>query len=67
MCESCYKADGGTCICDPCLVNQGSNWCTVCAHRGSGPGVPAATDETVYADDGGSWQDEGSEAESETY
>jgi hypothetical protein len=44
MCDACYDPDGGACQCDPCLVNQGSNWCTVCAHVGSGPGIPADTE-----------------------
>ena len=52
MCESCFTPDGGVCGCDPCLVNQGSNWCTVCAHHGSGPGVPAVTGSWDSEDDG---------------
>ena len=49
MCESCYSPLGATCMCNPCLVLQGSNFCTVCFHDGSGPGVPAETDAS-YAD-----------------
>jgi len=50
MCDSCYTVDGSSCQCDPCLVNQGSNWCTVCSHHGSGPGVPAETESPEAAE-----------------
>ena len=69
MCESCFKPDGGTCGCDPCLVNQGSNWCTVCAHHGSGPGVPAVAGDAAYdgGDGGDGWGGEQAEGETESY
>ena len=56
MCDSCYDPTGGGCGCDPCLVLQGSNWCTVCAHHGN-QGVPAVTEETAYSAEGdtGAW------------